>query len=297
MKTLSRRDFLKAGATMLNGIAFLPLLTNLESFDDSNVVRVATDSVSIHRKPVDSSSITGQLFRDDLVHVYREVDSGTPTYNPVWYRVWGGYIHRSRLQKVKLLFNNPLSTIPEGSRQLAELTVPYSQAMRYTKSFGWETNLRLYYGSIHWIDQIDEGPDGQPWYRVFDELVGSSYHVPAIHLRPLAAQEWSPIDPDAPVESKRIEVNLTTQILTAYEHDRTVLETTISSGIPAGRPSPKVLSTKTPSGEFRILSKYPAKHMGNGNLFADVDDYELPGVPWTCFFYRCGACVSRDLLA
>lgn len=28
--------------------------------------------------------------------------------------------------------------------------------------------------------------------------------------------------------------------------------------------------------------------MGNGNLFADLDDYELPGVPWTCFFTEVG---------
>jgi hypothetical protein len=32
----------------------------------------------------------------------------------------------------------------------------------------------------------------------------------------------------------------------------------------------------------------PAKHMGNGNLFAGADDYELPGVPWTCFFTDAG---------
>jgi phosphate/sulfate permease len=44
------------------------------------------------------------------------------------------------------------------------------------------------------------------------------------------------------------------------------------------------LTTKTPEGEFRIMDKMPAKHMGNGNLFADADDYELPGVPWTSFF-------------
>jgi hypothetical protein len=28
--------------------------------------------------------------------------------------------------------------------------------------------------------------------------------------------------------------------------------------------------------------------MGNGNLFADLDDYELPGVPWTSFFTESG---------
>jgi lipoprotein-anchoring transpeptidase ErfK/SrfK len=28
--------------------------------------------------------------------------------------------------------------------------------------------------------------------------------------------------------------------------------------------------------------------MGNGNLFAAPEDYELPGVPWTCFFHEAG---------
>ena len=28
--------------------------------------------------------------------------------------------------------------------------------------------------------------------------------------------------------------------------------------------------------------------MGNGNLFAGIEDYELPGVPWTSFFTETG---------
>jgi len=28
--------------------------------------------------------------------------------------------------------------------------------------------------------------------------------------------------------------------------------------------------------------------MGNGNLFAEIDDYELSGVPWTSFFTESG---------
>jgi lipoprotein-anchoring transpeptidase ErfK/SrfK len=197
-------------------------------------------------------------------------------------------MHRGRLQKVKTLFNEPLTSIPEGTRQLSELTVPYTQAMRYTKTYGWQPNLRLYYGSVHWINGIEEGPDGEAWYRVFDELVGFPYHVPAIHLRPMPFDEWSPISPSIPLEQKVIEVNLTTQMLTAYENEKIMLQTNISSGIATVRSNPKELSTKTPVGEFRIISKYPSKHMGNGNLFADLDDYELPGVPWTSFFTETG---------
>lgn len=285
----SRRDFLKLGAAALGGLAFTPFRpsTNNE-FDDSDLVRVATGSVSIYSMPDDQSLITGQRFRDDLIHVYKEVNSGTPAYNPIWYRVWGGYMHRGRLQKVKVLFNEPLTTIPEGTRQLAEVTMPYSQAMRYTKTYNWQPNLRLYYGSMHWINGIDEGPDGQPWYRIFDELVGFPYHVLAVHLRPIPFEEWSPLTPEVPFENKRIEVNLGTQVLTAYEYGKIMLQTTISSGIASPRSSRRALSTSTPVGEFRILEKYPSKHMGNGGLFAGPDDYELPGVPWTSFFTESG---------
>ncbi len=163
MTHLSRRDFLKLSASALTGLAFSPFLPGLEKFDDTEQVRVTTSSVSVFNTPNDQSLIVGQWFRDELVNIYEEVNSGTPTYNPIWYRVWGGYIHRARLQKVKTLFNEPLTAIPEGTRQLSELTVPYTQAMRYTKAYGWQPNLRLYYGSVHWIDGIDEGPDGQPY--------------------------------------------------------------------------------------------------------------------------------------
>jgi len=288
MTDLSRRDFLKLTASTFAGMAFSPFLPGLGTFDDAEQVRVATSSVSVYSAPNDQSLILGQWFRDELVNVYEEVNSGTPTYNPIWYRVWGGYMHRGRLQRVKVLFNQPLTTIPEGARQLSELTVPYTQAMRYTKTYGWQPNLRLYYGSVHWIDGIDEGPDGQPWYRIFDELIGFPYHVLAIHLRPIPFEEWAPITPEVPLENKRIEVNLSTQALTASEYDQIVFQTDISSGIPNGRPNPKTISTKTPSGEFRIFEKYPSKHMGDGNLFADIDDYELPGVPWTSFFTESG---------
>ncbi|HLO14123.1 MAG TPA: L,D-transpeptidase [Anaerolineales bacterium] len=287
MTKISRRDFLKLGTSAIAGIWIYPFLPDFQTFDDSPQVRVATKAVTVHSGASDQNRITGQRFRDELVNIYEEVDAGAPDYNPIWYRVWGGYIHRARLQKVKVLFNKPLTSIPEGTRHVAEVTVPYTQAMRYTKIYGWQPNLRLYYGSVHWMTGIDEGPDGEPWYRIFDELVGFPYHVPAIHLRPIPLEEWSVITPDLPLEDKRIEVNLTTQTLIAYELDKELLKTKISSGI-ANSGTNTGLSTQTPTGEFRIISKYPSKHMGNGNLFASPEDYELPGVPWTCFFHEAG---------
>jgi hypothetical protein len=287
MPKISRRDFLHLSTSALAGVAFSPFAP-LASFDDAQQVRVATKSVSVYSKPNDQSMIVGQKFRDELVNVYKEVDAGIPTYNPIWYRVWGGYMHRAYLQKVKTLFNEPLTALTEDTKLLAEVTVPFTQAMRYTKTYGWQPNLRLYYGSVHWIGGVEEGPDGEPWYRILDDLVGFPYHARAIHLRPIPSAEWAPLNPEIALEEKHIEVNLSSQTLIAYEYDQVVFQTKISSGISMPKRNPGDLPTKTPTGEFRIISKYPSKHMGNGNLFATSEDYELPGVPWTSFFHEAG---------
>ncbi|MCI0609877.1 MAG: L,D-transpeptidase, partial [Anaerolineae bacterium] len=286
---LSRRDFLKLGGLSLGTLAFSPSLQSLIGFDDSNLVRVATTSVSVYRKPTDQSSIVSTWYRDELLHVYGEVIADEPVHNPVWYRVWGGYVHRARLQRVKTLFNETLPALEAGLPRLVEATVPFTQPWRTSKAYGWQQlGFRLYYGSVHWVEAIEPGPTGDPWYRVYDDLTGFPYHINPLHVRPIPLDELTPITPDVPIQDKRIEVNLTMQSLTAIEYDKEVFKTTISSGLPNGPRGKDGLSTKTPQGEFRILDKMPAKHMGNGNLFASIDDYELPGVPWTCFFTTQG---------
>ncbi len=279
----SRRDFLKLGGLSMAGLAFSPWLSNpLNAFDDSQVVRVATASVSVYSQPSDKSNIVTTWYRDDLIHVYDEVKAEEPKLNPIWYRVWGGYVWRGRLQPVKNILNIPPDSIADGKRLLAEVTVPFTQPWRYTKAYGWQMlSFRLYYESVHWILAIDPGPDGQPWYRIFDDLIGYPYHVSAEHLRLIPPEELTTISPDVPWEQKHIEVNLTTQMLTAYESGKIVFQTNVSSGIPYGQ-------TNTPVGKHNIDPKTPSKHMGDGNLFADADDYELPGVPWTSFFTDAG---------
>ncbi len=289
MTSLSRRDFLKLGGLSLGSLAFTPKLGDFISFDDNNLARVATTSVSVYSRATDKSSIISTWYRDELLRVYEEVTADEPVLNPVWYRVWGGYVHRSHLQKVKVLYNQTLPAlgVDEGLRRAMEVTVPFTEPWRTSKAYGWQKlNFRLYFGSVHNIEAIEEGPDGQPWYRVNDDLAGL-YHVNPLHLRAIPFEELSPITPEIPLEKKRIEVNLTMQTLMAYEDGKEVLNTKISSGIPSG-PKHAGLSTNTPQGQFRIMEKDPGKHMGNGNLFADAEDYELPGVPWTCFFTSQG---------
>ena len=300
---LSRRDFLKLSSLALGGLAYSPLEPDAIDFDDSRIVRVTTDSVSAYSGPSDENRITGTWFRDELIHVYDEVIAEEPKYNPVWYRVWGGYMHRSRLQRVKFLYNQPLTYIPEGERHLAEVTVPYTQPWRFTKTYGWQpldmppnlsTNPPIYYESVHWVDEVTGGPDGGLWYRIFDDLDGA-YYVAAPHLRIIPPEEYAPISPEVPAASKHIEIDLTTQMLSAYEDEKVIFKTNIASGIPGGPSGPNQISTTTPNGEFYIREKMPSKHMGYsfygsspGNLLADADGYVLPGVSWTSFFTEVG---------
>jgi len=79
----------------------------------------------------------------------------------------------------------------------------------------------------------------------------------------------SPSSPAAPTTGKWIEVNVRTQTLTAWEGNRRVLHTSVSTGLPR---TPTVLGT------FRIYLKLRSQRMvGPG--------YNLPGVPWVMYFY------------
>lgn len=301
-RAINRRDFLKLGGLALGGLAFSPFLPGLTDFDDSFVVRIATAEMPVRKAPTDESRIELTRYRDELVPIYGEVTADGPAHNPVWYKVWGGYLHRGRLHRVKTFYQKPLDRIPEGTRLIADVSVPYTTPYRFTKAFGWQQMAPpMYYGSVHYVEAVEQGPemadyDG-PWYRIFDELDSNvTYYVPAIHMRILSDDALAPISPDVPYEQKLIEVNLSTQMMYAYEYGSLVFQTNISSGVPGDPTGGTGIPTTTPTGRFTIMDKVPAKHMGysyfgaqtTGNILADADNYVLPGVPWTLFFTREG---------
>jgi lipoprotein-anchoring transpeptidase ErfK/SrfK len=284
MDRISRRDFFKLSGLALGSLAFNRLSPRMSDYEDGSLARVCIDSVSVYSRPDDTSRIVSQWYRDDIVHVYEEVNSGTPGYNPIWYRVWGGFMHRAHLQKVKFTYNKALISLPKEDRQLGQVTVPYAQAIRYDTRKGWVPAYRLYYDSVHWITDVTDGPDGKAWYVLLDELLEVTYNVPAEQIHPVTDDEIAPISPGVPMESKRIEVSLDRQRLTAYEYDNPIFEAVVSSGIPSSKPGDNGIPTITPSGRFNVVVKMPSKHMGEGNLAGDINDYVLPGVPWCCFF-------------
>jgi len=72
---------------------------------------------------------------------------------------------------------------------------------------------------------------------------------------------------------KRIEVDLTNQMLYAYQDDQVVMSFSISSG--KWHP--------TPTGTFHIWVKLRYTRMTGGT---GADFYDLPNVPWVMFFYN-----------
>jgi hypothetical protein len=292
LEKYGRRDFLKMAGLGLGTLALQPFIGPVADLEGGEVIRIATHSISVYSKPNDKSTILYQRQRDELVNVYGEVVSPDgPGYNPIWFRVWRGYIHSARVQKVQYRLNPVASSIPERG-QLAEVTVPFTQSMRYiTYKKRWEPVYRLYGESTQWVVAIDEGPDGQPWYRVHDELLEFTYNVPATHLRLVQPSEFAPISPEIEPWNKRIEVSIARQELVAYENDKEVLRSRVSTGVPAWKKVEGVIPTNTPTGEYHIFSKMASKHMGNGQVTADIEAYELVGVPWTSFFVETGVAI------
>lgn len=287
-KLISRREFLKFGLLSLGslgGLAFnpFPVSNEDEEYPSGEVGRITVpNKVTVYNKPNWDSAVVGYLNRkDQLIQIYSDITPPEgPAYNPLWYRVWGGYIHSAYVQRVKFRFNSLLQSIPKAG-QLCEVTIPYTNVYKYSLSKGWERFFRLYYETTHWVTDIQEGPDGKAWYQIDD--AGTNYLVPAEHLRPVPDEEMTPITPELPWKAKRIEVSIADQSLTAFENDKAVFQTKVSTGINI-RPDPNDIPWNTPRGHFNIFTKMPSTHMGEGRLTGDPEAYELPGVPWTIYF-------------
>ncbi len=295
LRHLTRRDFLKL---LLLGVGALgwrwfpwPDDGNYAPAPDRGIWgRVTTARVGIFAAPSLRSPRLGHLYRD-MVVAFDEVLTSPygPEHNPKWYRLHQGFVYSAYIQRVETRFNPLRTDIPPQGRP-GEITVPYTRAYRPLKEGGWQKLYRLYYGSIHWVAGLRIGPDGGPWYCLQDDWMHIQYCVPAAHVRFIEPEEVTPISPEVPPRDKRIVVDLDAQRLTAYEGDEPVFETQVATGVATLR-STNGIPTKTPTGIFRIYHKTPNRHMGDGRLTADLNAYELPGVPWVSFFHEWGVAI------
>jgi hypothetical protein len=176
----------------------------------------------------------------------------------------------------------------DGSR----VSVPVFQGMRMSatprRSFGWvleETNVYQYpsymasnpvmrkayrYNPVQ-IYSIQE-VEGSEWY-----LIGPNEWVEG---RKVAAVTPQVRPPEGVSNGRWIEVNLGEQTLAAYEDNRMVYATLISSGVEPFWTKP---------GLFQVYKKLEADYM-TGSFEADKSDYYyLQNVPWIMYFDKARA--------
>jgi hypothetical protein len=288
---LSRRDFLQFSALGLVGLALPDRLASAQSISTVPLERpeggdlfgrVIVPEYPLHEAPDGGSPIIGYMDKDNLRKITGAmVAEGEESFNRIWYELEGrGYAHSRRIQPVRRRFNGVDTLIPEDGC-LGEVTVPYVDAYNSMEP-GRSIIYRFYYGTTFWILKrlVDEAES--VWYQLLDDRYYSVFYIPAYFMRLVPPSELTSISPDVPSEDKQILVDLATQTVTAFEEDRVVFMSRISSGVRL-----KEGGFATPKGAYRTTRKRPCRHMANPpNAFGS--GFDLPGVPWVSYFTSDG---------
>ncbi len=273
---LSRRDVLKlAGLGLLSLV--LPAFGKREvEFPSHQQGRVAFERTALYDRPSFSGKRLAGLWLDQLLPITAAVVGDDPDYNRIWYYIpHRGFVHSGGVQPVQLTLNAP-QQIPEGGA-LAEVTVPYTDGYREPARIR-PPRYRLYYATTHWAVRLVQGENGEIWYQLEDDKWENFfYYVPARHLRILQEADVAPLSPHVPRQAKRLEVDLTRQIVIAYEGSRVVFGAKAATGMGY---------YNTPEGKFSTFHKRPYRHMARGNPAAP--EFDLPGVPWVCYITENG---------
>ena len=175
--------------------------------------------------------------------------------------------------------NRPLPAVTDPG-VWAEVTVPYTDARAKPRPDA-DVIYRLYYSAVFQVVGRVDDESGAAWYVIRDKG-GQRLHTPASGLRPISPDDLSPISPGVP--DKRLVISLNQQMLVAYEGDRPVFHTRVSTGTSWFGEGGALMDFNTPFGDHRVYSKWIADHMRG-------DDFDLPGVAWVTYFTASGAAV------
>lgn len=297
-KKITRRQLLKVGSGLLTATPFIliratpawaqtkPVLPNPLTIEPTRrpFGRALRNNASIRALPSVNAELVRALKWGEVVPTLGEVIGDGPTaYNPIWYQTADGWIHSSMVQPSEDAINQPLPSVdPAGI--WGEITVP-SAEVRVRPDPKAGVVDRYYYGCVLRMNEIVAGADGTPYYRIRDGNGGGGYFMAAAQVRPISAEEFTPISPDVPMAAKRIDVDLTKQIATAYEDDKPVFTARVATGA-TFRVGGALRSFRTIPGSHRIYMKIAGQRMTGG--VGDTDRYNLPGVSWVSYFTASG---------
>lgn len=286
----SRREFLKGTLQGLAGLSMIPLVKNFSldklstSATNSEPThgRIISSRVDVHEIPSRKSKLINTLWQDHIYPIQSvTVGDEEPAYNRIWYQMNGsGFVHSGNVQPVCIQTNPEVDDIPEEGR-LAEVTVPYTNAVWHPKSQQLIT-YRLYYGTVFWVKSVMRDENGKLWYKIPDDKWKIHYYVEATHMHLFELEELSPISPDIPLEQKKIEVRLQEQVVMAYEYGLPVFIAKTATGA-------RFIDGdfRTAPGTYITNRKRPSRHMAAGDPAAP-NSYDLPGIPWVTYLTENG---------
>ncbi|MEW5872598.1 MAG: L,D-transpeptidase [Chloroflexota bacterium] len=304
---LGRRDFLKLSGLGLGSLALRPWnrWLALPDFPQAERLgRVAVGMVELKARPNPESATVGVLYEDAVVPWLSEASGSLPIYifsNQRWVETPDGYIYGPYLQPVYNQPNQPVGSLANSSRgpgMWAEVTVPYTEAVLDQKepsSNSWVEAkleqglpLRVYYSQVFWVDQVKTDDQGRSYYRINPNYYGGvdMLWADARAFRPIPSDELTPIH--AEVMDKRIEVDISHQILSCYENNAEIYFCRVSTGAKFDMYGNIVDKWITPVGQHRVTRKYISLQMSGGTTGAG---YDLPGIAWTSIFATGGVAI------
>lgn len=149
---------------------------------------------------------------------------------------------------------------------------------------------RLRTGMVLKIAGTVQGADGKLWYKIaqdasirYPERIESDWYVLAG-----AVSEFNDdgdhriVKGDHPTTTKRIVVDLSKEMLYAYDGDVLFMQEPISTGLEF---------TPTPRGTFTVFAMTPSRYMQGPLPGVSSQVYDLPGVPWNLYFTKDGAVI------
>ena len=280
---ISRREFLKLVSAGSLAFALRDLRVDRALAAEVKQGRITWSGLPLYDAPTFNANQIHHFGADKVVEIHGIEENGQNgygnPYNTIWYKVDHGYTYSGGVQPVETRYQKPMFTLPEKG-QLGEITVPFCDTKKEPYTYA-DRGYRIYYGSTHWVKRVIVQRDEKSiWYEIYDFHLRRSYYVPSHDMRLVPNEELATLSPEVPDDQKKIVVDLTTQLVTAFEGEKLVFSERCASG---------VRGTETPKGEFRTYHKGPSVHMTNeGDAVEEEGIYSLPGVPWCTFFTGAG---------
>lgn len=287
MQTLNRRDFLKLSGAALSVSVLKPPEPEPQKPHPIGLGRVTEWRIWAYDQARPGARKEAALARDEVLDIYAALDTeGLMKHNPTWFLTKYGWAYSSWVQPVKRELNPVERRVPtEGF--WAQVTVPHVE-MRSAPHDKAYRLYRLYYSSVHLVIDRVVDDQGDVWYQLKDDEYPSvKEYVRAAGLRRILPSEVTPISPLA--QDKRLEVNLKTQTLYAYEGDTLVHTARCATGAAFHVDGLGVVDFTTPVGEHTVVRKRPSRHMQG--FRGRSDEYDLPGVPFCTYFTQAGVAV------